>query len=247
MPVRPKNQGSNRSPTRDLAHDTLRGQPHADIEELADAGLGGQEPDDPAQEAPVLQCQPAQPGTSASTFSAAIRSASKLSLPPEVICERGREVRWGVHGEVGQRLGGVAPDYESAECVAVVDALGSPAALPSGSLQRVACCRDVADLWRGEEIEVFRGPRRQVLREQSGSPSQQEALARGQRKDSLATSNWKSVRSGVPSVPLSSPLAVPGIYAAAARDAWITGAHADRIACGRTRSAHRSRSSAPLT
>ena len=43
----------------------------------------------------------------------------------------------------------------------------------------------------------------------------------GSEKNSLATSSWKSVRSGVPSVPLSPPLAVPGIYAAAARDAWI--------------------------
>jgi len=42
-------------------HGTLRGQPHADVEELADTGLGRQEPDDPAQEAPVLQRRPAQP------------------------------------------------------------------------------------------------------------------------------------------------------------------------------------------
>jgi hypothetical protein len=46
----------------DLAHGTLGGQPHADVEELADAGLGRQEPDDPAQEAPVLHRRPAQPG-----------------------------------------------------------------------------------------------------------------------------------------------------------------------------------------
>ena len=32
------------------------------LKELADAGLGRQEPDDPAQEAPVLQRRPAQPG-----------------------------------------------------------------------------------------------------------------------------------------------------------------------------------------
>ncbi len=97
--------------------------------------------------------------------------------------ERGGEVRWRVHGEVGQHLGAATSDHESAECVAVVDALGSPAALPSGSFQRVACRRDVATVWSGEEIEVFRGPRGEVLREQGCSPGQQETLARGQRKE----------------------------------------------------------------
>ncbi len=47
---------------RDLMHRTLRGQPHADLQELGDAGFGGQEPDHPAQEAPVLHRCPAQPG-----------------------------------------------------------------------------------------------------------------------------------------------------------------------------------------
>jgi len=46
---------------RDLMHGPLRGQPHADVQELADAGLSRQEPNDPAQEAPVLQRRPAQP------------------------------------------------------------------------------------------------------------------------------------------------------------------------------------------
>ena len=46
----------------DLVHGTLGGQPHTDVEELADTGLGGQEPDDPAQEAPVFHRRPAQPG-----------------------------------------------------------------------------------------------------------------------------------------------------------------------------------------
>jgi hypothetical protein len=98
-------------------------------------------------------------------------------------CERGWEVRWRVHGEVGQHLGVAAADHEPAECVAVVDALGSPATLPGGNLQRIASRRDVTALWSGEEIEVFRGPRREVLRKQSCSPSQQETLARGQREE----------------------------------------------------------------
>ena len=46
----------------DFVHGTLRGQPHADVEELADTGFGRQEPNDPAQEAPVLHRRPAQPG-----------------------------------------------------------------------------------------------------------------------------------------------------------------------------------------
>jgi hypothetical protein len=45
-----------------LVHRTLRGQPHADVEELADTGFGCQEPNNPAQEAPVLHRRPAQPG-----------------------------------------------------------------------------------------------------------------------------------------------------------------------------------------
>jgi hypothetical protein len=47
---------------RDLVHGTLGGQPDAEVEELADTGFGRQEPDDPAQEAPVLHRRPAQPG-----------------------------------------------------------------------------------------------------------------------------------------------------------------------------------------
>ena len=35
--------------------------PHADVEELADTGFGCQEPNNPAQEAPVLHRRPAQP------------------------------------------------------------------------------------------------------------------------------------------------------------------------------------------
>ena len=46
----------------DLVHGTLCGQPDADVEELADAGFGRQEPNDPAQEAPILHRRPAQPG-----------------------------------------------------------------------------------------------------------------------------------------------------------------------------------------
>lgn len=64
-----------------------------------------------------------------------------------------------------------------------MDALGSPAALPSGGFERVACRRNVALLCSGEEIEVFRGPRREVLCEQGCSPGQQETLARGERKE----------------------------------------------------------------
>ena len=45
---------------RDLVHRTLGGQPDADIEELVDAGFADQEPDDPAEEPPVLHRRPPQ-------------------------------------------------------------------------------------------------------------------------------------------------------------------------------------------
>ena len=47
---------------RDLVHRPLGGQPNADIEELVNAGLAGQEPDDPAEEPPVLHRRPPQAG-----------------------------------------------------------------------------------------------------------------------------------------------------------------------------------------
>jgi hypothetical protein len=43
---------------RDLVHGTLGGQTHTDVQELADTGLGRQEPNDPAQEPPVLPFLP---------------------------------------------------------------------------------------------------------------------------------------------------------------------------------------------
>ena len=83
---------------------------------------------------------------------------------------RGWEVRWRVHGEIGHYFGCVAPDDEPAECGAVVDALGGPAPLPCRGFQRVACRGHVAAVRGGEEIQVFRGPCREVLREQGRSP-----------------------------------------------------------------------------
>jgi hypothetical protein len=156
---------------------------------------------------------------------------------------RCREVRWRIHGEIGHYFGCAAPDDEPAECVAVVDALGGPAPFPCRGFQRVACRGHVAAVRGGEEIQVFRRPCREMLREQGRSPGQQKRLARGRLKNSLVTSSWKSVRSGMP----ASRGSLPGIYAALPRDAWITGAHADRTARGSTRSSHRSTSSAPST
>ena len=63
-------------------HRTLRGQPHADVEELADTGFGGQEPNDRRRKRRFSTAARRSPGTSASTSSAAIRSGSKLSFPP---------------------------------------------------------------------------------------------------------------------------------------------------------------------
>jgi hypothetical protein len=45
-----------------LVHGALRGQPHANVQELGNAGLGRQKPDHPAQESPVLLHRPAQSG-----------------------------------------------------------------------------------------------------------------------------------------------------------------------------------------
>ena len=84
-------------------------------------------------------------------------------MGPAAVVEAG-EVRWRVHGEIGRYFGCVAPDDEPAECVAVVDALDGPAALPCRGFQRVACRGHVAAVRGGEEIQVFRRPC-QVLRE----------------------------------------------------------------------------------
>ena len=75
----------------DLVHGTLRGETHADVEELADTGFGRQEPDNPAQEAPVLQRRPAQcvrstvPSSSANRPAGVTRSrsADRRMLSPE--------------------------------------------------------------------------------------------------------------------------------------------------------------------
>ena len=75
-------------------------------------------------------------------------------------------------------------------------------------------------------------------------PPSKNPLLAGRLKNSLVTSSWKSVRFGHAD-PSRGSLA--RIYAAIPRDAWITGAHADRTARGSTRSSHRSTSSAPST
>jgi hypothetical protein len=58
-------------------------------------------------------------------------------------------------------------------------------------LHRVARRGHVAADRAGEQIQVFRRPCRQVLREQSRSPGQQKSLAR-RLKNNLVTSSWKS-------------------------------------------------------
>jgi hypothetical protein len=58
-----------------------------------------------------------------------------------------------------------------------MDPLRVPASLAGRSLQCIACGGNVPLPGGGEEVEVFCGPRREVLREQSRSPGQQEAFA----------------------------------------------------------------------
>jgi hypothetical protein len=60
----------------DLVHGALSRQSEADVEELGDAGLGGEEPDDPAQEAPVPLDSLAHSGEQREDLLAATRSAS---------------------------------------------------------------------------------------------------------------------------------------------------------------------------
>jgi hypothetical protein len=162
---------------------------------------------------------------------------------PAAVVDAG-EVRWRVHGEIGDHFGCAARDDEPAECVAVVDALGGPPPFPCRGFQRVACRGDVAAVRGSEEIQVFRRPCREMLREQSRSPSQQKSLARGQAEEQPGHLELevRQVRHADPSRG-----SLPGIYAAMPQDAWMTGVHADRVARGSTRSSHRSTSSAPST
>jgi len=117
--------------------------------------------------------------------------------------------------------------------------LGSPAAPAGFSLERIARGGNPPPLRGGEEVEVLGGPRRELLHEQYRSPCQQEALAGGQREEHQGhlLLEGRQIR-----------LAADGDhYASALPDAETSSAHADRTARGRTRSSHKSTSSAPST
>jgi hypothetical protein len=78
---------------RDLVHGTLGGQPDADVEELADTGFGRQEPNDPAQEAPVLHRRPAQPGHQREHLLGGDPVRLEVVLAAQVIVIHARHVR----------------------------------------------------------------------------------------------------------------------------------------------------------
>jgi hypothetical protein len=108
------------------------------------------------------------------------RAACARRVPREPAWSRRR---WRIHGEIGRHFGCAAPDDEPAECVAVVDALGSPAPFSCRGFQRVACRGHVAAVRGGEEIQVFCRPCCEMLREQGRSPGQQKSPARGQAEE----------------------------------------------------------------
>jgi len=95
----------------------------------------------------------------------------------------GGEIRWRVHGQVDQDPVVGAADDHPAERVAVMDLLGTPASSTGRGLQGITCSANIAAIGGGEEVEVFGWPCRKVLCEQGRSPSQQEALAGGQREE----------------------------------------------------------------
>ena len=74
-----------------------------------------------------------------------------------------RRVRRGIHGQVHQDCPVAAAEDQPTERVAVIDPLDAPASRPDRFLQCVAGCGDVAELRRGEKVEVFGGPGGQVL------------------------------------------------------------------------------------
>ena len=67
---------------RDLVHRTLRGQPDADVEELVMPASAARNRTTRRRNRRFSTAARRSPGISASTCSAATRSASKLSLPP---------------------------------------------------------------------------------------------------------------------------------------------------------------------
>jgi hypothetical protein len=71
----------------------LRGQPHADVEELGDTGFGRQEPNNPAQETPVLHRRPAQPGHQREHLLGGDPVRLEVVLAAEILVIHARHVR----------------------------------------------------------------------------------------------------------------------------------------------------------
>jgi hypothetical protein len=84
-------------------------------------------------------------------------------------------------------------------------------------------------------VEVLGRACREVLCEQGCSPGQQEALAGGQREEHPS---HPQLEGGQPRLPVARR------YHAALPDDETSGAHADRVARGKTSSSHRSTSTA---
>lgn len=151
----------------------------------------------------------------------------------------GGQVRWGVHGQVDHHPGVHAADDHPAESVTVMDPLGDPASLAGSGFQGIACGRNIAALWGREEVEVLGGPRREVLCKQRCSPGQQKAIACGQCEEQPRDLHLERRQLRLDATRCH--------HAAAPPDGETSGAQADRTARGRTRSSHRSMSSAPST
>lgn len=151
----------------------------------------------------------------------------------------GGEVGWRVHGQVNQDPCISTADDDPAERVAFVDPLRRPASLAGRGFQSITRDENLPALRRGEEVEVFRGPRGQVLREEGCSSCEQESLAGRQGEEQSSHFQLESRQIGLN--------VVCRHYASDSLESAISGAHADRTPRGRTRSCHRSTSSAPST
>ena len=88
----------------------------------------------------------------------------------------GRKVRRRINGQVNQDSSVSTADDHPAEHVAVMDSLHEPAPLANRGLQGIARGGNVPAPGGGEEVEVFSGSCRQVLREQGRSSREQEAV-----------------------------------------------------------------------
>ncbi len=161
-------------------------------------------------------------------------------------CERrpgcgrgGRKVWWRINGQIDQDSSISTADDHPAECVAVMDSLRGPASLAGCGLQGIARGGNVPVFGGGEEVKVLSGPGRQVLRKQGGPSRQQEALTDRQAEEQPGHLKLESRQVRLASARRH--------YGAAPVDSEISGAHADRILRGRTRSSQRSTSSAPST